>query len=108
VLEGAVQVNTSDPTLVSWRLASQLENTLLGFQDVPEGQEARVRVRLMGHMVWSSAENEILYLDGQVFGRPGLRADNKTSRTDLIFKSGNGTRASDFESWFYLGRTTVG
>jgi len=43
------------------------------------------------------------YLDGQAFGKPGMRADGKTPRIDLNLPSGSGARASDFESWFYVG-----
>ena len=36
-------------------------------------------------------------------GTSGLRADQKTPRIDLVFPSGHGAAASDFESWFLLG-----
>jgi hypothetical protein len=103
VLEGTTQVDSVDPLLVVWRPRPPLEKTLLAFQDVSAGQEARVRVRLMGQKLWSLAAKQTLYLDGQTFGQPGLRTDSKTPRTDLILPSGNGARAGDFESWFYLG-----
>jgi hypothetical protein len=63
----------------------------------------RARVRLKGNATWSTQGQLRLYLDGQAVGQPGLRADGTTPRIDLVFPSGNGKQASDFESWFYLG-----
>jgi len=79
---------------------------------------ARARVRLLGRMIYSTgatspAFNELavaevaggspsIYLDGQCFGTPGIRADGVTVRNDLLLPSGNAEKASDFESWFYL------
>ncbi len=60
----------------------------------------RVRVRILGQCVWAEGGRR-RWLDGQSFGVPGRRA-NGDPRTDLAFPSGNGTRASDFESWFYV------
>jgi hypothetical protein len=102
VLDGTMQTNTSDPTIVVWRINPALQNVLMQFQDIAPGQEPRVRVRLMGHKIWTQAGNQILYLDGQAFGEPGVRSDG-TPRIDLIRPSGGGAKASDFESWFYLG-----
>ena len=67
---------------------------------------ARVRVRLKGHVIWSDpkgAAEKRRFLDGQAFGQPGLRADKKTPRIDLVFPSGHGAAASDFESWLFVG-----
>lgn len=61
-----------------------------------------VRVTLKGHKIWSVQGGQFMYLDGQVFAKPGVRSDGRTPRTDLLFPSGMGIRASDFESWFYL------
>lgn len=96
VLEGTTKV---DGMLVVWQVSQQLLSII---QEVLRIQEARVRVRLMGHKIWTRKGDQILYLDGQAFGWPSLRTNN-TPRTELIFPSGNGARASDFESWFYLG-----
>ena len=65
----------------------------------------RLRVKLFGHVIWGDfgRKTRRLYLDGQAFGKPGLAADNTTPRTDLVFPTGNAQRASDFDSWFYLG-----
>lgn len=66
-----------------------------------------VRVTLKGHVIWSDVANKRIYLDGQTFGQPGMRAGSTAPCTDLIFPSGAGARASDFESWFYLTPTPL-
>jgi photosystem II stability/assembly factor-like uncharacterized protein len=60
-----------------------------------------VRVVLKGHKVWSASASPRLYLDGQVFGQP---PSSSGSEPALLFPSGDGARASDFESWFYLAK----
>jgi Family of unknown function (DUF6519) len=67
----------------------------------------RVRVTLKGHTIFSQRSTDIVYLDGQAFGKPGTRANRKTPRIDLNLPSGSGARASDFESWFYIGTEPV-
>lgn len=62
-----------------------------------------VRITLKGPAIWSIQGEEVFYLDGQALGRPGLRPGNDAdARTDLIFPSGAGVRASDFESWLFV------
>ncbi len=62
----------------------------------------RVRVTLKGHFIWAKSGSQLVYLDGQAFGRPdGQRSDGVTM-TALALPSGAGMRASDFESWFFL------
>ena len=61
----------------------------------------RVRVKLMGHVIWARQGTTLVYLDGQAFGVRSATASG-TSVTSLILPSGNGARASDFESWFFL------
>ena len=61
-----------------------------------------LRVTLKGHVIWSQAGNRPRFLDGQAFGRPVVDANNQ-AHTALIFPSGDGARASDFESWLYIG-----
>ena len=61
-----------------------------------------LRVTLKGHVIWSKAGNQSRFLDGQAFGLPAVDANNQ-AHTALIFPSGDGARASDFESWFYFG-----
>jgi len=70
---------------------------------------ARVRVRLLGHMIYlqtagtsgQCGQTKTLFLDGQCFGELGRRSDN-SPRVALVRPSGNSAMASDFESWFYL------
>jgi hypothetical protein len=62
----------------------------------------RVRVKLQGDKIWNVQGGRVLYLDGQAFGQPGFRRDGTTPRTDLFFPSGDGARASTFESWLYV------
>jgi hypothetical protein len=57
---------------------------------------------MQGDKIWSVQGERALYLDGQTFGRLGFRRDGTTPRTDLVFPSGDGARASDFESWMYV------
>jgi hypothetical protein len=68
---------------------------------VPFGWFTRVRVRLMGRAIYANGAAGQLYLDGQTFGQPATRVDG-SSGVGLQFPSGNGDKASDFESWFYL------
>lgn len=67
---------------------------------------ARVRVRLFGHAIFAEAARvcgpvQTIFLDGQCFGGTGQLSDGSTGIA-LQEPSGNGARASDFESWFYL------
>jgi len=102
VMEGVIGVKAGDPMTVVWKPNPTLMKALVSFQGVAASQKPRVRVRLMGHKIWTQAGNQILYLDGQAFGEPGVRAGG-TPGIDLIWPSGNAAKASDFESWFYLG-----
>ena len=65
--------------------------------NVPAGARYRVRVRLLGHFIWAQQNGATLYLDGQAFGTPA-----SGSGTALILPTGNGARASDFQSWLWL------
>jgi hypothetical protein len=70
----------------------------------------QVYITLKGHCIWrrsalpqsdgQPAGGTLVYLDGQAFARPGVQADNTTPRIDLVFPTGHGAKASDFESWF--------
>lgn len=66
----------------------------------------RVRVTLRGSCIWADrAEGTAtdLHLDGQALGRRAMGSDG-SPRIDLAFPSGIGAPASDFESWFGIGR----
>jgi len=72
---------------------------------IPRVSAPRLLVFLKGSLIWrDDKRGSRRYLDGQAFGAPGIRADG-TVNTGLTFPSGAGTKASDFESWFYIGRT---
>ena len=71
-------------------------------REVNAQTSTRVRVTLKGAMIWSNSGGQLSYLDGQSFGRPALREDRTTGRIELIFPTGDGSRAGDFESWFWL------
>ncbi|MGC4098860.1 MAG: hypothetical protein QM706_17250 [Nitrospira sp.] len=49
-----------------------------------------VRVTLKGHKIWSVQGGQFMYLDGQVFAKPGVRSDGRTPRTRsaLSFRDG--------------------
>jgi hypothetical protein len=64
--------------------------------------QLQVRVTLKGHCVWGRFGGKNYYVDGQAFGISDLRSDGKTPRIAMLFPSGNGETASDFESWFWL------
>ncbi len=79
----------------------------------------RVRATLKGHAIWGIHWGQQIYLDGQAFGYSSERSQGEkefaalgnyhernelvgSTRIDLSLPSGNGARASNFESWFYL------
>jgi len=68
-------------------------------------ENLRMRVVLKGHTIWMFQGIQQMHLDGQAFGEPFVRADEMPG-TSLIFPSGSGARASDFESWLFLGLDT--
>jgi len=101
VLDGEIVRDASNPNAVIWRPTASLRERLAALLG---SNLARVRVTLKGHTIWSEQNTTRLYLDGQAFGIPASGTTLKKSRIGLRFPSGDGARASDFESWFYLGR----
>jgi hypothetical protein len=138
VLNGPVGVDSANPRVIVWELAS----TSSGLQPIggvvaarqgrsrkrvaaarqaaptdgldrlaaatsftiPRVSAPRLLVFLKGHLIWrDDKRGSRRYLDGQAFGAPGIRADG-TVNTALTFPSGAAAKASDFESWFYIGR----
>ena len=98
ILHGEFSVDSKS---ISWKPNSNEINNLRDLFD-EKSDELRVRVTLKGRFIWSDFGKKRLYLDGQVFGKPGFNADG-TLYTDLELPSGvAGTKASDFESWFYV------
>jgi hypothetical protein len=131
ILNGTVGIDSADPRVIIWQLTQASTQTLrsainAGATSAPAtkaraGRTARiarpavsaasaaptnairVRVTLKGPVIWGDADQKRLYLDGQAFGQPGTRAADKTPCSALAFPTGSSARASDFESWFYIG-----
>lgn len=103
IIDGPISTSTS-PASIVWTMPGQLQNqinkALLG--PAADGYFGRVRVKVMGHALFGTSGAGLIYLDGQSFGVPAVRSDGTTPRIDLPLPSGNGQKASDFESWFYL------
>jgi hypothetical protein len=81
-------------------------DALLSF-GAPASWFARARVRLMGRAIFAGSSSGQLYLDGQSFGQPALRADGQTPRIDLALPSGDNEKTSDFEGWLYVAPTLL-
>jgi hypothetical protein len=66
----------------------------------------RLRFTVKGHLIWKlgGLAGKPVYLDGRAFAKPGTRADGKADRHALVFPSGDQERASDFESWLWIGQ----
>jgi hypothetical protein len=58
----------------------------------------RVRVKLLGEMIFAKGKTGLMYLDGRALGVPG----SDSNHISLELPSGQGSVASDFDSWFYL------
>lgn len=61
-----------------------------------------VRVTLKGGAIWGDDGGQRVFLDGGTVGTPVGENGVAAPRTDLVFPTGSGVRASDFESWFLL------
>ena len=102
---------------LSWQLpflnANTAQRSTILFLDgvlsfgAPAGWFARVRVRLLGHSIFSATGTGQLFLDGQSYGTPAVRADGTTQRISLQLPSGHSEKASDFEGWFYVAPTLL-
>ena len=123
ILNGTAGIDAVDPRVIVWQLTQQgirtfnsavaaappasttrrRRATAAAPTAIAPAQSTRVRVTIKGHIIWGDANQNWLYLDGQSFGRPGRRIADNTPRTALAFPTGSGARASDFESWFYIG-----
>jgi hypothetical protein len=108
VIDSPVSLNGTD---ITWQLPSGWSatqgmlrenlNTYL-YQGAPAQQWAKLRVRLIGQMIWAAGTGGPVYLDGLALGQPGTRQDGVTPRLDLRLPSGTGVVASDFEGWLNL------
>ncbi len=124
-LLGTVAPDPADPNVIVWRFevdTPQLEGdvgtairALSGAAPAARApaRGTRAYITLKGHSIWrrsalprsdvstvQPASGTLVYLDGQAFARPGVQADSTMPRIDLVFPTGHGAKASDFESWF--------
>jgi Family of unknown function (DUF6519) len=100
VISWAIPFRTGSEKAQRVHLVALDEMNDLLLQGTFYGSLARMRVRLMGNMIFGGTAGSEVFLDGQCSGR--LRSDTATRRTDLSFPSNNNQKSSDFESWFYL------
>ena len=120
VLRGVTIVDSEinvDGQTINWQLpyetGSYLQRlTILALDDLilpgaTVGLWARVRIKLLGQMMFATGTAGSLFLDGRAFGQLGVRADGTTPRIDLQLPSGDGERASDLDGWFYLAPALV-
>jgi hypothetical protein len=130
LVRGVVGIDPNAPNVLTWHLVPQapavggpagaaqpisIAATLAGLTTgvatraalaVAPANTFRIHVTLVGRQLWQDVGDRRAYLDGQVFGVPGKRRSGGTcSAIDL--PSGDGARASDFASWFYLGGARV-
>ncbi len=94
------QIKVAGQTL-SWVLPADNELNLDQFLPAG-GPPARVRIKLLGEMIFANVPVGLAFLDGRALGQPGVRADGKTPRITLQLPSGGAATASDFDAWFYL------
>lgn len=111
IMHGHIEVQG---TTITWHwlkhegrgfLAELFEKSDDWYRDVLGKPEyyARVRVTLKGHAIWGYRDHHTINLDGQALARPGgFDQQLKRERAALSLPSGDGMRASDFESWFYI------
>ncbi len=110
---------TQNGTAITWQVpqgVSEVQSILIQnlntylYQGAPAQQWAKVRIRLLGQMIYAVGAAGTAYLDGRALGQPGRRQDRVTPRIDVKLPSGADTAASDFEGWLYVApilRTTA-
>ena len=100
----------ANPPTITWQVpqgGSEAQSILIGnlntylFQGAPAQQWARVRIRLLGQLIYAAGSAGVAYLDGRALGQAGVRQDG-SPRIDLKLPSGAATAASDFEGWLYV------
>ena len=106
------KISVSGQTL-SWQPpyegASYLQRATIVFLDellspgAAVGWFARVRVKLLGQMIFATGASGPMFLDGRAFGQ--LASQGTPQRISLQLPSGEGAVASDFDAWFYLAPT---
>ncbi|MBI2767728.1 MAG: hypothetical protein HYX53_17670 [Chloroflexi bacterium] len=118
LLLGTPGLDTADPQTIVWRwdpgtggvtLGRASGTTVGGLTTAAAATPSfRLNLTLRGHVIWQEKGNARLYLDGQAFAQPVTDPATGAVRTALILPSGDGVRASDFESWFFLGPAQTG
>lgn len=108
VLAGTV---ISNGGTLAWSLPDNARDTVGALSVASEfyaasGLYMQARVTLKGHAVIGTINGATAWLDGQCFGKPGTRFDG-SPRVDYSYPSGNGSKASDFESWFSVAPVAV-
>jgi hypothetical protein len=101
ILDG--DVSFPQPNVLLWKPAKNGAEfkTLITALVAQHVSRVRLRFVLNGHAIWQEGGLNLVYLDGRTLCERSLRTDN-SPRINLILPSGEGRRASDFESWFYL------
>jgi hypothetical protein len=101
ILDGAVSF--PQPNVLLWKPVKNGAEfkTLITALVAQRVSRVRLRFVLKGHAIWQEGGLTLVYLDGRALCERSFRTDN-TPRINLILPSGDGRRASDFESWFYL------
>ncbi|HKE01983.1 MAG TPA: DUF6519 domain-containing protein, partial [Planctomycetota bacterium] len=97
-VRGVVERDAKDPAIVVWRPAFD------GFEKAVDG--FRARVKLVGSCIWGDGEGTARHLDGRTLGKSEPPGGPPPARIALVFPSGGGGDASDFDSWFTFGAAT--
>ena len=109
ILDSEINVNgQSLKWVLPWAGAPDLQqetvsyiNQLLQVDDARGGLFARVRIKLLGEMIFATGDSGSIFLDGRAFGELGNRADGDP-RINLNVPTNSGAVASDLNGWFSL------
>ncbi len=98
----AADAGVEEDGSISWRpteaTRTWLEQRLFTkMEELERGDRLLARLTLKGNFIWAR-DNPALYLDGEVFGKPGGQ------HTELRLHSGDGRPGGDFEMWFWVAR----
>ena len=108
ILAGTVARNAGTLT---WSLPANAQATASALSAVSEtlaasGLYMQGRVTLKGDAIMGTVAGTPVWLDGKCFGKLGTRFDG-SPRVEYAFPSGDGVKASDFESWFSVAPIAV-
>lgn len=113
IMNGSIEV---EDNRIYWRWKGKEEGTIAEYLDkfnilrashkLLGGEHSSlrplVRVTLKGHHIWGSYNGRRIYLDGETYTEPEGVVDGEEHLNVLRFPTGGGSKAHDFESWFYL------